>query len=143
MRIFLMVIALTGIVLSTACHGSKKLNQMLPKPMSEDHSAGEYVFPSGVYYAYDFESRQTKDLDIKDVLLTLHKNQVKPLEMWYKPGASSCVPPGSEMAMTVMVEPALIVRLGKPNPKMEKIGYQLVEAPSAGSCAFSVQRYRF
>ncbi len=143
MGIRLIIISTLVIMLGVSCKGSKTGPKALPNPVAEDHSTGEYGFPAGVYYMFNFKGSPTYDFDLAGAVNQLKQNGFRPAELWYKPGASSCAPPGSELAMTVMVEPVLLMRFKKEQPGIEKIGYELVEEPSAGSCAYVVKRYRF
>lgn len=143
MRTRIFIISALVILLCAGCKGSKTGPKALPKPVAEDHSTGEYNFPAGVYYTFNFNGSPAYDFDLAGAVNKLKQNGFRPAELWYKPGASSCAPPGSEMTMTVMVEPALLARFNKEQPGIEKIGYELAAEPSAGSCAYVVKRYRF
>lgn len=127
---------------ATGCRGSLSGAQTLPQAVVEDHSGGNYIFPAGVYYAFDFGQGFSSSFEVNAALTGLHENRFRPLDIWYKPGSSSCVPPGSDVAMTVMVEPVLIIRFKKPQPGIERLGYRMVDEPSVGSCAYYVRRYR-
>ncbi|MBK9292374.1 MAG: hypothetical protein IPM52_12220 [Bacteroidetes bacterium] len=138
---FLVTLAIA--LLMPSCKSGKSAIQSLPQPVAEDHSGGDYVFPEGFYYAFDFEGSQGNGFELEEAVKALSINKFRPVELWYKPGSSSCVPPGSDMAMTVMVEPVLLLRFTKKQAGIERLGYQAVEQPSAGSCAYVVRRYRF
>ncbi len=143
MRKILMIITVIGLVLNAGCRSSKSGAKTLPQPIAEDHSSGEYIFPEGVYYTYNFNSSPAYDFELPVAVASLHKRGFCPIELWFKPGASSCVPPGSDMAMTVIVEPVLLLRFKKQQKGLEKLGYEIVSEPSAGSCAYVVKRYSF
>lgn len=136
-------LSIVFLLISVGCRSSKSGAQSLPQPLLENHSAGDYVFPQGVYYAFDFGQNSSVNVEVDGVLAGLRDKHFRPMELWYKPGASSCTPPSSDLSMTVIVEPVLLLRFKKPQPGIEKLGYLLVEEPSAGSCAYMVKRYSF
>jgi len=143
MRPLLLLFSFIYLLLSPGCHSTKSGVHSLPQPELENHATGNYTFPAGVYYAFDFGENPGFNFEVAGALAGMRDNHFRPLEMWYKPGASSCTPPGSDLSMTVIVEPVLLVRFKKPQRGIEKLGYQLVEEPSAGSCAYYVKRFRF
>ncbi len=143
MKALLFLFSFICLLSSAGCHSAKSSVQSLPQPAFEDHSSGNYSFPAGVYYAFDFGENPGYNFEVADAFATMRANHFRPLEIWYKPGSSSCTPPGSDLSMTVIVEPVLLVRFRKPQCDIEKLGYQLIEKPSTGSCAFYVKRFRF
>lgn len=143
MKDLLFLFSFICLLSSAGCHSAKSGVQSLPQPAFEDHSSGNYSFPTGVYYVFDFGEDPGYNFEVADALAKMRANHFRPLEIWFKPGASSCTPPGSDLSMSVIVEPVLLVRFRKTQRGIEKLGYRLVEDPSAGSCAYFVRRYHF
>ncbi len=109
----------------------------------QDHASTEYIFSKGTYYSYAFEGEGPfYEFDEKAVIQKLKDAKVDIQEVWYKPASSNCRPPGSDLAMTVIVDPAFVVRLNKANKDMQKFGFKPTEEPSLGDCAYYVRHYK-
>ncbi|HOI32189.1 MAG TPA: hypothetical protein PLC47_05440 [Bacteroidales bacterium] len=112
--------------------------------VTEDHESNEYEFPAGVFYTYQFEGDQPAyGFDEEDIVEKLVSKGIDVKNMWYKAASSSCVPPGSEMAMSVMVEAVLLVQLKETDDQLLRMQFERASAPSMGSCAYRVKRYLF
>ena len=125
------------------CQMTKKAVREIPEPSIEDHASSEYIFEKGVYYAFVFPEGPSYGFDQIAQISKFLAAKIDFDDVWYKSGASGCRPPGSDMAMSVMVDPALLVLLDKADKKLEEMGYILVTEPSMGDCAFHVKRYKF
>ncbi len=140
-QLFLALILASGILLS--CKSPMKTTQSEPNMVMEDHVTSKYIFPDGTYFTYHFPSDTPYDFNEAAIMASLSEAGIKPLNVWYKSGSSMCVPPGSDIGMTVIVEPALIVRLEKANDKMESLGFHPTDEPGLGSCAYRVRNYQY
>ncbi len=136
------IVFLISILLFTACSNpigkkSKTLNAIM-----EDHETEVYNFPDGYYYAYQFsENTQISGFDETALITQVLDTKLPVRNIWYKAASNSCVPPGSEMAMSVMVEPVFVVQLHTESDKLSKLGFVAVKQPQMGSCAYRVKRY--
>jgi len=123
---------------STSLHKpSKVLNAIV-----EDHESTVYEFPEGYYYAYQFpQNDQNIAFDETKLIESVLDTKLPVRNFWYKAASSSCVPPGSDMAMSVMVEPVFVVHLNNESDKLSKLGFVPVTKPQMGSCAYRVKRF--
>lgn len=139
--LFLTLILASGILLS--CKSPMKTAQSEPNMIMEDHVSAKYIFPEGEYFTYRFPADTPYDFDESAIMTSLSEAGIRPLNVWYKSGSSMCVPPGSDIGMTVIVEPSLLVRLAKTNDKMESLGFRHTDEPGLGSCAYRVRNYQY
>jgi hypothetical protein len=124
---------------STRNQSAKVVNKVL-----EDHESNAYEFPAGVYYAYQFDGdKPAYGFDEQLVIEQLASKGIAVKNLWYKAASSSCVPPGSSMAMTVMVEAAMVLQLEEANEQLLEMNFIETSMPSLGSCAYRVNRYMF
>ena len=124
---------------STRNQSAKVVNKVL-----EDHDSNGYEFPAGVYYAYQFEEdKPAYGFDEQQVIEQLMSKGIAVKNLWYKAASSSCVPPCSSMAMTVMVEAAMVVQLNEADDQLLMMNFRRTKVPSLGSCAYRVNRYMF
>lgn len=126
-----------------ACQSTKQTPTNVINSVLEDHTTEPYFFPKGEYYTYRFTSDSEQDFDVLVLIETLAKQKIPVTDLWYKSGSRSCLPPGSEMAMQVIVEPVLFIRLEKPAEKMQSFGFSKSIQPDMGGCAYRVKRFRF
>lgn len=138
-KIKLCLIGITFIMLSS-CNSTKNSQMRVVNKIDENHVSETYNFPDGVYYSYIFEN-QAYDFDDNNLITKLINEKLPIQNIWYKAAASMCVPPGSDMGMTQLVKPVFLVQLSEKNEKIENLGFNLVEEPSAGSCAYRVKHY--
>lgn len=133
---------LIGIVLVIlcSCNTTKNSQVSIVNKIDEDHATETYNFPEGVYYSYIFEN-QAYDFDDNNLIIKLIGEDIPLQNVWFKRGSSSCVPPGSDIAMQVIVKPVLLVQLSESNDKMESLGFKFVTEPSTGNCAYRVKHY--
>ncbi len=135
------IVLIMGII---SCGSTRNQSAKVVNKVLEDHESSAYEFPKGVYYAYQFdETKPAYGFDEQLVIEQLAAKGIAVKNMWYKAAASSCVPPGSSMAMTVMVEAAMVVQLEEANDQLLEMNFVLTTAPSLGSCAYRVNRYMF
>lgn len=131
-----------GIILSSCSALKHDTTKVKTSDVFEDHQTSAFVFQEGVYYQFRFDEVTTMNgIDELALLNELEKQGVNWQEAWYKAPARMCMPPGSEMGMMVIVEPAFVIKLIKESEKLSQIGFALTDAPSLGDCAYSVKRY--
>lgn len=137
----LLLALMIGLIASCKSKMTKKNTE--PVITMEDHVIKTYEFPSGVYYWFEFEDETPYDFDETTIIKSLHQAEIFPTDVWYKGGSSMCVPPGSDIGMTVIVPPALLVRLEKAADAMQGLGFSIPEEPHVGDCAYRVKHYSF
>lgn len=115
----------------------------LPHDYTVENHAQGYIFPEGHYYYYDFQKPYSHDFDLYGVFRQLAKVPIGVQDAWYKPYDSVCLIPGSNIALTVIVPPALIVRLEYRDPRIIQLGFIYTENPDTGICNYAVRRYSF
>jgi hypothetical protein len=132
------------IIAFAACRSQKARGGSEPLVVMEDHASKTYEYPTeGAYYTFRFEEETPYDFDETAIISALLDAGIKPLDIWYKGGSSMCVPPGSDIGMTVIVEPGMLVRLGSPSDKMAALGFEMPEEPHVGQCAYRVRHYQY
>lgn len=135
--LMLLLILAIGACSSSLSKKSKTLNAIV-----EDHETSVYEFPSGHFYAYQFAAdEQAGSFDEASMIQKVLDTKLLVRNIWYKAASNSCVPPGSEMAMSVMVEPVFMVQLHEESDKLGKLGFVPVKKPQMGSCAYRVKRF--
>jgi hypothetical protein len=131
-------------IVFVACRSQKAQSSSEPIVVMEDHASTTYEFPAeGTYYTYQFEEETPYDFDETPLISALLEAGIRPLDIWYKGGSSMCVPPGSDIGMTVIVEPGMLVRLANPSDKMAALGFIVPEEPNVGGCAYRVRHYQY
>jgi hypothetical protein len=135
----LMVILLIG----GGCQATKKTTGTIPEPKTEDHASQPYAFKSGFFYTYVFNDGPAYIDDDKAIIKKLLAAKIPVKDIWYKAGSSSCSPPGSDMAMSVIVEPVFLVRLENNSAEITNLGFIKADAPEMGDCAYYVRHYTF
>lgn len=125
------------------CKATKKISGSVPEPKMEDHASQAYAFKSGVFYTYVFNDGPGYIADDKAIINKLLAAKIPVKDIWYKAGSSSCVPPGSDMAMTVIVEPVFLVRLENSSAEITSMGFTKADSPEMGDCAYYVRHYEF
>ena len=130
-----------GLFLLAGCKSVQKVSKSVSEPVVEDHATSPYAFKAGFYYIFDFSDPSVSGFNEKAAIENLIKGEIPVTDIWYKAGARSCRPPGSEMVMTVIVEPVFLVRLNKAYSGMTELGYKLAEEPGLGDCAYTVRHY--
>jgi hypothetical protein len=135
---FVMILLVGG-----GCKAGKKTTATIPEHLMEDHASGPYVFKAGAFYTYVFTDAPGYISDDKAIINKLLASKIPVKDIWFKQGSSSCVPPGSDMAMTVMVEPVFLVRLERPSDEITGMGFKKTDEPGLGDCAYYVRRYTF
>ena len=107
----------------------------------EDHTSG-YVYPTGgFYYEYSFSSYDDYIENVEEFLINLCNKSIIVTDAWYQCGSRMCVPPGSEIGMTVIVEPRFIIRLEKDNDNVVSNNFYKVQSPTTIVCGYYVTRY--
>ena len=136
------LVLLISILLFAGCSNSMGKKSKTLNAIMEDHETEVYNFPEGFYYAYQFpEDAQSGTFDEKSLITQVLDTKLPVRNIWYKAASNSCIPPGSEMAMSVMVEPAFVVQLHEESDKLTKLGFVSVKKPQMGSCAYRVKRF--
>jgi len=138
------VLRIAAILLVTVTLTSCKAKQKNVNEMSlivEDHVTETYSFPKGIYFEYVFEESRNYEFDELALICKLKDKGFKVRNVWYKPGSSMCVPPGSSEGMTVIVEPRLVVQLFEDDARILGLGFKLTDNPSMGGCAYRVKHY--
>jgi hypothetical protein len=125
------------------CSSTKKAPSITINAVVEDHSSTVFDFPKGEYYSFKFSDDPVNQFDVNQMIDQLTKEKIPVTDLWYKAGSRSCLPPGSEMAMQVIVEPVLLIRLEKENEKLSGMGFTKIFPTDMGECAYRVKRYRF
>jgi hypothetical protein len=137
------IIGFIFVFLMIACQ--KQITNPKEKPIYtvtfEDHTSG-YSFPSdGVYYEYPFSSYTEKIENGEEFLINLYNQGIIIIDAWYQAGSNMCVPPGSDIGMTVIVEPRFIILLESKDNSVAYYNFQQVESPSSIFCGYYVTRY--
>ncbi len=125
------------------CSTTKQTNNLIINSVFEDHETEEYSFPKGVYYSFKFSEDPVQQFAVNQLIDQLTKEKIPLTDLWYKAGSHSCLPPGSDMAMQVIVEPFLLIRLEKENEKLAGLGFLKTFPTDMGECAYRVKRFRF
>lgn len=141
-KVLLNIIIVTVFVL-TGCSSTKKVPSITINAVVEDHSSSSFDFPKGVYYSFKFSEDPVNQFDVNQMIDQLIKDKIPVTDLWYKAGSPSCLPPGSEMAMQVIVVPVLLIRLEKENEKLAGLGFLKTFPTDMGECAYRVKRFRF
>lgn len=131
------------IIVLFGCSSTKKVPAVTINAVVEDHSSSAFDFPKGVYYSFKFSEDPVNQFDVNQMIDQLTMKKIPVTDLWYKAGSRSCLPPGSEMAMQVIVEPVLLIRLEKENEKLSGMGFTKLFPIDMGECAYRVKRYRF
>jgi len=130
-------------VTMSSCQSTKQTPTKVINSVVEDHSTTPFSFSKGEYFSYRFTEETDQDFDVQQLISTLVKEKIRVTDLWYKASSRSCLPPGSEMAMDVIVNPILLIRLEKITAEVLKLGFSPVYQPDMGDCAYRVKRYRF
>jgi hypothetical protein len=133
----------TFLIAFSGCGTNKKMKAQIPEVVIQNHAEAPHIFKAGSYYAYDFQSKIAYVFDEKEIIGRLRKEKVAITDIWNKYGASSCAPPGSDIAMTVIVEPVFLIRLEKKDDRLLAMGFAPVDEPSTGDCAYAVRYFKF
>jgi len=139
----ILILLIIGVII-TSCGSMRNNKTKVVNKVLEDHESSSYNFPAGVYYSYQFDSdKPAYDFDEQSLIEALVSNKIPVRNLWYKNASSSCVPPGSDMAMTVMVEAVLVVHLNKADDRLLDMNFKEIDTPAMGTCAYRVHRYVF
>ena len=109
----------------------------------EDHVSRPYFFPPGIYYSYNFPDNTPEDFDPSNLIEQVKHSDVTLRDVWYKGGNRMCVPPGSNIGMDVIVEPAMVIRVDKENLSLIILGFVKTSTPGMGSCSYWVLHYKY
>ena len=125
-----------------SCNSSKQTQLKTTQTIIEDHVNTDIEFPQGFYYSYQFDGQA---YNFNDSALTeqLLQEKIAVKSIWYKGASSMCVPPGSNMGMDELVQAVFLVLLNEKNDKMQSLGFEEVQEPSVGSCAYQVKHSVF
>lgn len=139
--IFGVSLVILGLI-SISCRSSKTASTKKPSLTVEDHASDEYHFAPGVYYKLNLPDNMDEFSEATPIK-SLTEAGISFTDLWFKRGGRSCRPPGSDHAMMVIVEPALIIRSDQSDLRLLSMGYTEVQIPDMGSCAYSVKHYKF
>lgn len=134
---------LFGLMVTTACQTTNKIPKTMPEAVIEDHASTSYAFKEGSFYTFDFGDATVGGFNEKALIEKLLEAKIPLTDIWSKSGASGCRPPGSDLVMTVMVDPAFLVRLDKNDDRLTALGFVKTNEPGTGDCAYIVRHYRF
>jgi hypothetical protein len=137
------ILCVAALSFLAGCKSSKKVVKEMPVAVVEDHASFPYAFKAGEFYTFDFTNPSVIGFNEKAAIQKLIDSGVVVTDIWYKSGASGCRPPGSDLVMTVMVDPALLLRLDKSDDQLLKLGYIKTMEPGLGDCAYTVRHYKF
>lgn len=99
-------------------------------------------FPGdGFYYYYQFTHYSQDFPNIVDSLNSYMENGVEILDAWFQSGSSVCHPPGSKLAMNVIVEPVLIIRAKLKSDILLTRNYKESDRPRSIFCGYDVFHY--
>ncbi len=136
-------ILIATFIFLSACSSTKNAPSITINAVLEDHSSSAFDFPKGVYYSFKFSEDPVQQFDVNQLIDQLTMEKIPVTDLWYKAGSRSCLPPGSDMAMQVIVEPVLLIRLEKENEKLAGLGFLKTFPTDMGECAYRVKRFRF
>lgn len=144
-QILIAVSLFLGLVYAiSSCSSTRNANENVVNKVMEDHESAGYTFPEGIFYTYQFETdKPAYDFDVEALIEKLAAEDIPVKNLWYKAASSSCVPPGSSMGMSVMVDAVLIVQTSEKTAALGGLGFQRITAASMGNCAYRVSRYIF
>lgn len=105
----------------------------------------DYDWPEGGHYylrvlAADDTSRGSEGTPPQVLLRELRAADADVTHAWHRAGTSSCSPPGSAMAMSVLVPEQLLVRTAAPWADAASHGFSAIDAPRI-QCPYSVTLY--
>jgi len=109
----------------------------------EDHSNHQYQFPAGVYYEYTFEDWNSYSFNEVNILKDIRNSGIEMNDAWFKHYRSSCAPPGSNIAMQVIVPAELIIRVNRSDIRLNSFGFTKISNPNISHCAYIVKHYTF
>ena len=89
----------------------------------EDLARNGYKFGHGSYYMFDFENYSYIWNDISDLLADLIQNDIRPTDIWFQGGSSSCVDFKTGTAFHMIVKPKLLIRLDYHDHTLTDLGF--------------------
>lgn len=128
------------VLIATSCKNKQKAAVTMDV-IVEDHVSDQYEFPQGTYYEYVFENTRDYEFNEVELLKKVKDAGFSIRNAWYKPGSSSCTPPGSEYGMNVIVEPKLLVQLNAEDDRISNFGFTKATRIYMGGCAYRVKHY--
>jgi len=138
------VVLIIAAIFLTSCGSTLNKSTKVINMVMEDHESNAYEFPAGVYYAYQFQGDQPAyGFDEELIIEQLVSKGIPVKNLWYKAASSSCVPPGGDMAMTVMVEAVLLLQLKEADDQLLQMQFARTTIPTMGSCAYRVKKFIF
>jgi hypothetical protein len=138
----LLLLLLLGVFIASSCSTKRKATERKVSVCLNTVDGSEIIFPDGKYYAFRFdETTISIVIEPETVLKSLTEAGIHWEEAWYKAPARMCVPPGSEIGMMVIVEPAFVVRTAGKVESIAAYGFIETQEPGLGECAFVVQHF--
>ncbi len=122
-------------------------NNEVTKPNSEylaaieDHQTSSYSFPKGYYYCFNFSDIALSEFDLDKVVGRINKNHLQ--DVWYKKRSSMCIAPGSQIGLTYIVQPELLVRVSEQDSQLLNLGFVETPTPKIADCAYQVLHYKY
>jgi len=109
----------------------------------EDHETTLYSFPSGNYYYFDFSKVTLSDFDKDKIVSEVRNNGITLQDVWYKGYSGMCIPPGSRIGMTVIVQSEFVIRVETQNSKLTELGFVQMVSPKIEDCAYRVLHHKY
>jgi len=139
----ILLILLLGVVIASSCSTKRKTTERKVTVCHDTLDASNISFPEGKYYTFRFDEASGSAGIVPDKLLkSLSENGINWEQAWYKSPARMCVPPGSDMGMMVIVEPAFVLKTNGKQHDLSAYGLIETSAPHLGECAFRVQHFQ-
>jgi len=129
------------ILVNSSCQTTEPINEIEFEVVVED-LVNNHNFPTdGYYYEYQFENHKDKIDNVEDVLRNYILSGANLQDAWYKSGSNSCVPPNSQVALEVIVEPNFILRTKTQNNFLLDNEFIQVDKPPHFNCGYRVRHF--
>lgn len=139
----ILLILLLGVVMASSCSTKRKATERRVTVCQDTLDATSISFPEGKYYALRFDEVSSSAGILPEMLLKrLSDDGIGWEQAWYKAPARMCVPPGSEIGMMVIVEPAFLLKINGQKKDLSVYGLMETTVPDLGECAFRVQHFQ-
>lgn len=135
-------ITIIVLLINSLCNSTIEPNNDIVFDVVIENMVHNYEFPKeGYYYEYQFESYKDHIPNVEEILRDFILNGVDLLDAWYQRGTSSCHPPNSQYAMTVIVEPNFLLRTKTQTNYLLANNFIQVENPPHFFCGYYVKHY--
>jgi hypothetical protein len=133
---------LLGVIIASSCSTKRKTTERKVTLCQDTLDGSNLSFPEGKYYTFRFDEVSGSAGIVPEKLLkSLSDDGIGWEQAWYKAPARMCVPPGSDMGMMVIVEPAFVIKTSGQQKDLSAYGLAETSAPDLGECAFRVQHF--